>query len=164
MTKSTPSDSLVVIERAIQAGRSGSSNRTSRPTQADQTDPTMPDYVEHREGVTEIGKLSAEAVVREYEATAKEIESMGVDLVERVKACEAMTRDTLLVTNELNEIAARYRKEAKRVFEHIENCSLLVAAARETCNELKDKLAIPTRLGRLGADRSDDNNELQPRD
>ncbi|MDE2331485.1 MAG: hypothetical protein KGK16_11985 [Bradyrhizobium sp.] len=162
MTKSTPSDSLGVIERAIQAGMSDSGNRPTRPT--DETDPTMPNYVEHREGVTEIGKLSAEAVVREYEATAKEIESMGIDLVERVKACEAMTRDTLQVTQELNEIAARYRKEAKRVFEHIENCSLLVAAARETCGELKDKLAIPTRLGRLGTDRSDDNNDLQSRD
>jgi hypothetical protein len=31
----------------------------------------------------EIGKLSAEAVVREYEAAAKEIEAMGADLVER---------------------------------------------------------------------------------
>ena len=29
---------------------------------------SMPDYVEHREGATEIGKLSAEAVVREYES------------------------------------------------------------------------------------------------
>src|SRR5258705_17197 len=29
---------------------------------------SMPDYVEHREGATEIGKLSAEAVVREYDA------------------------------------------------------------------------------------------------
>ena len=28
---------------------------------------SMPDYVEHRDGATEIGKLSAEAVVREYE-------------------------------------------------------------------------------------------------
>jgi hypothetical protein len=36
--------------------------------------PSIPDYVEHCEGATEIGKLSAEAVVREYEAAAKEIE------------------------------------------------------------------------------------------
>jgi len=28
-------------------------------------------------GATEIGKLSAEAVVREYEAAAKDIEAMG---------------------------------------------------------------------------------------
>src|SRR6202158_4809675 len=42
----------------------------------------MPDYVEHRDGATEIGKLSAEAVVREYEAAAKEIEAMGAELIE----------------------------------------------------------------------------------
>ena len=53
----------------------------------------MPDYVEHRDGATEIGKLSAEAVVREYEAAAKEIEAMGADLIERVTQCEAMARD-----------------------------------------------------------------------
>ena len=105
----------------------------------------MPEYVEHREGATEIGKLSAEAVVREYEETAKEIESMGVELVERVKQCEAMTRDALSVTTELKEIAARYREEAKRTFDHIEACSLVVAEARKTCAELKDK--IPTTLG-----------------
>ncbi|HWX05639.1 MAG TPA: hypothetical protein VN065_07390, partial [Bradyrhizobium sp.] len=38
---------------------------------------SMPDYVEHREGATEIGKLTAEAIVREYEAAAKDIEAMG---------------------------------------------------------------------------------------
>lgn len=103
----------------------------------------MPDYVTHRDGTTEIGKLSAEAVLREYEATAKEIESMGADLVDRVRQCEAMTRDALAVTSELKEIASRYREEAKRVFDHIETCSLMVAEARKTCTELKDKLAVP---------------------
>ncbi len=52
----------------------------------------MPDYVEHRDGATEIGRLSAEAVVREYEAAAKDIEALGVELVENVKQCEAMSR------------------------------------------------------------------------
>ena len=55
----------------------------------------MPDYVEHRDGATEIGRLSAEAVVREYEAAAKDIEALGAELVERVKQCEAMSRDVL---------------------------------------------------------------------
>jgi hypothetical protein len=102
----------------------------------------MPDYVEHRDGATEIGKLSAEAVVREYEATAKEIESMGTELLDRVKECETMTRDALAVTAELKAVAARYREEAKRVFEHIESCSLVVAEARKTCTDLKDKIAV----------------------
>lgn len=103
----------------------------------------LPEYVEHRDGTTEIGKLSAEAVVREYEAAAKEIESMGADLIECAKRCEAVTRDALVVTEELNEVAARYRTEAKRVFEHIENCSLIVASVRRACVEMKDKIAKP---------------------
>jgi hypothetical protein len=102
----------------------------------------MPDYVEHREGATEIGRLSAEAVVREYEATAKEIESMGLEVIERVKECEALSRNALTVIGELNDVAKRYREEAKRVFDHIENCSLLVAEVRKTCAELKDKIAV----------------------
>jgi hypothetical protein len=102
----------------------------------------MPDYVEHRPGVSEIGKLSAEAMLREYEATAKEIESIGVDLLERIKRYDTIARDALAVTTELKEIARRYREEAKRAFEHIESCSLMVAEAQKTCSDLKDKLSV----------------------
>jgi chromatin segregation and condensation protein Rec8/ScpA/Scc1 (kleisin family) len=104
---------------------------------------SMPDYVEHREGATEIGKLSAEAVVREYEAAAKDIEAMGAELIERVKQCEAMTHDALAVTEEMKETAARYREEAKRIFLQIENCTLMTAEVRKTCTELKEKIAAP---------------------
>jgi hypothetical protein len=103
----------------------------------------MPDYVEHCEGATEIGKLSAEAVVREYEAAAKEIEDMGAELIERAKQCEAMTKNALAVTEEMKETAARYREEAKRVFLQIENCTLMAAEVRKTCSELKEKIATP---------------------
>jgi len=106
----------------------------------------MPDYVEHRDGATEIGKLSAEAVVAEYEAAAKEIEAMGVELIERVKQCEAMTREALAVTEELKETARRYREEAKRVFLQIENCSRVTAEVRQTCTDLKEKIAFKPEL------------------
>ena len=101
---------------------------------------SMPDYVEHREGATEIGKLSAEAVVREYEFAAKEIETMGVELIERVKQCEDMTRDALAVIDEMKQTAARYRTEAKRIFLEIEDCSLVTAEVRKVCNELIEKI------------------------
>lgn len=105
--------------------------------------PSIPDYVEHCEGATEIGKLSAEAVVREYEAAAKEIEGMGAELIERVKQCEAMTRDAFAVTEEMKETAARYREEAKRIFLQIESCTLITAEVRKTCTALKEKIAAP---------------------
>jgi hypothetical protein len=105
----------------------------------------MPDYVEHSDGATEIGKLSAEAVVREYEAAAKDIEALGEELTERAKQCEAMMRDALVVTDELKETAKRYRAEAKRVFDQIESCSLLTAEVRKICEDMKDRLAAPAK-------------------
>ena len=102
----------------------------------------MPYYVEHREGATEIGKLSAEAIVGEYETAAKEIEGMGAQLIECIKRCEAMTKDAFLVIEEMKETAARYREEAKRVFLQIENCMLMTAEVRKTCIEFKEKIAV----------------------
>jgi len=106
-------------------------------------DMAMPDYVEHRDGATEIGRLSAEAVVREYEAAAKDIEALGLELVENVKLCEAMNRDSLVVIEELKETAERYRKEARRVFLQIENYSLVMSEVRKTCAEMREKIATP---------------------
>jgi hypothetical protein len=103
----------------------------------------MPDYVQHCEGATEIGKLSAEAVVREYEAAAKEIEGMGSELIERVKQCEAMTKNAFAATEEMKETAARYREEAKRIFLEIENCTRMTEEVRKTCTDLKEKIAVP---------------------
>jgi hypothetical protein len=122
--------------------------RNRPPARAAQPPPvapalSMPDYVEHREGATEIGKLSAEAVVREYESAAKEIETMGVELIQRVKQCEDMTRDALAVIDETKQTAARYRTEAKRIFLEIEDCSLMTAEVRKICNELTEKIAGP---------------------
>jgi len=120
--------------------------RTAPPTDfAPPVAPTssMPDYVEHREGATEIGKLSAEAVVREYESAAKEIETLGVELIQRAKQCEEMTREALAVIDEVKQTAARYRAEAKRIFVEIEDCSQMTAEVRKICNELTEKMAGP---------------------
>src|SRR5256714_5897398 len=49
----------------------------------------MPNYVEHKEGVNQVGRLSAEVVVREYDAAVKEIEAPGAELTEAAKQGEA---------------------------------------------------------------------------
>jgi hypothetical protein len=43
----------------------------------------------------------------------------------------------------MKETATRYRAEAKRIFLQIEDCSLMTAEVRKTCNELKEKIAAP---------------------
>lgn len=154
MVQSTIGRVLTDMEREIQAEvRKRPSAEASRaanfaPPTAGAPSLAMPDYVEHRDGATEIGKLSAEAVVREYEAAAKDIEALGVELIEHVKQCEAMSRTALAVTEELKETAERYREEARRVFVQIESCSQMTADVRNICTELREKIAIPTTIER----------------
>jgi predicted nucleic acid-binding Zn-ribbon protein len=62
-----------------------------------------------------------------------------------------MTRNALAVTEELKDTARRYREEAKRVFLQIENCSQVTAEVRQTCTELKEKIALKPELPRDGA-------------
>jgi hypothetical protein len=97
----------------------------------------LPDYVEHREGVPRVGVLSAEAVVRDYEAAAKEIEAMGAELVSAAKKCEAMTADVHNAIAFMRDTAAAYREEAKRIFKRIEDCALFTQDVRKTCETVR---------------------------
>jgi hypothetical protein len=101
----------------------------------------MPDYVEHMEGVNQVGKLSAEAVVREYDAAVKEIESLGAELIEAAKKCEATVAGVHSVVNEIKELAANYRDQGKRYFLQIEECSLMTSEVRTVCEALKKKIS-----------------------
>ena len=101
----------------------------------------MPDYVEHKEGVNQVGKLTAEAVVREYDAAVKEIEALGAELVEAAKRCEAVVAGVHSTVNEIKELAANYREEGKRYFLQIEECSLTTSEVRTVCEALKKKIA-----------------------
>ena len=101
----------------------------------------MPDYVEHKEGVNQVGKLTAEVVVREYDAAAKEIEALGAELIEAAKRCEAVVAGVHSMVNEIKEVAANYREEGKRYFLQIEECSLMTSEVRIVWETLKKKIA-----------------------
>jgi phage host-nuclease inhibitor protein Gam len=103
--------------------------------------PRVPDYVSHREDVSEIGKLSAEAIVKEYEETAKEIETMGNVVREMVQRCEQLTASASAMLADIRTTAARYRKEGKRMFTEIESCSSATDEVRRLCETFRDKLA-----------------------
>jgi hypothetical protein len=100
----------------------------------------MPDYVAHEEGVTRVGALSAEAVVRDYEAAAKEIEAMGTELISAAKRCEAMTAEVHNAIAFVRDTAASYREEAKKIFKRIEECAIMTEQVRRTCESVKLKL------------------------
>jgi hypothetical protein len=106
----------------------------------------MPDYVEHKAGVNQVGKLSAEAVIREYDAAVKEIEALGAELADAAKKCEAMVAGVHSMVNEIRELAANYREEGKRYFLQIEDCSLMTSEVRTVCETLKKRIAAGSSL------------------
>lgn len=104
----------------------------------------LPDYVEHQQGVSRVGALSAEAVVRDYEAAAKEIESMGEELIDAAKKCEAMTAEVHAAIAYMRDTATAYREEAKKIFKRIEHCALFTEEVRKTCEEVKRRMVEDT--------------------
>src|ERR1700745_4338461 len=100
----------------------------------------LPDYVEHQEGVSRVGALSAEAVVRDYETAAKEIESMGAELIDAAKKCEAMTAEVHDAIAYMRDTAAAYREEAKKIFKRIEVCALFTQDVRKTCEDVRRRM------------------------
>jgi hypothetical protein len=123
--------SLSQLEADITGGRPGASLASI----------ALPDYVEHQHGVSRVGALSAEAVVRDYEAAAREIESMGAELIDAAKKCEAMTAEVHTAIAYMRDTAAAYREEAKKIFKRIEDCAVFTQDVRKTCEEVKRRMS-----------------------
>jgi len=87
--------------------------------------------------VSRVGALTAEVVMREYEAAAKEIEALGAELISAAKKWEAMTAD---VQNTIRDTAEAYRQEGKKIFERIEECALSTDDVRKTCEDVKRRM------------------------
>jgi uncharacterized coiled-coil DUF342 family protein len=103
--------------------------------------PQMPEYVNHHDDTSEIGKLSAEAIAREYEVTAKEIEAMGEVVRDMVQRCEQLTTSASSMLKDIKATATRYRQEGKRIFNEIESCSSAADEVRKLCDAFRDKIA-----------------------
>ena len=135
--RKTPTVNLGQLEEDIKSVRAGSSLASI----------ALPDYVEHQEGVTRVGALSAEAVVRDYESAAKEIEAMGAELIDAAKKCEAMTAQVHNAIAYVRDTASAYREEAKKIFKQIEDCSQFSEDVRKACDEVRRRItggpAIP---------------------
>ena len=125
---------LVQLEADISSVRPGSSLASI----------ALPDYVEHTEGVTRVGALSAEAVIRDYESAAKEIEAMGTELIGAAQKCEALTAQVHEAIAFMRETAAGYREEGRKIFERIEQCAVFTEDVRKTCEDVKRRMKTAT--------------------
>ena len=79
-------------------------------------------------------------MVHDYEAAAKEIDSMGVELIDAAKKCEAMTTEVHNALADMRDTAAAYREEGKKVFKRIEAAALFTQDVRKSCEEVKRRM------------------------
>jgi hypothetical protein len=112
----------------------------------------LPTYVSPRSTVPPVGALSAEALLRDYEKTAKQVENMGAELAGATHKCaeelnllakkyDDMVSYVRSVTDHVNETAAALREEAKRVFLQIENTALMTKEMRDLSEQMRGRVA-----------------------
>jgi len=82
-------------------------------------------------------RMTAEAVTRDYESAAKEIEALGAELISAMKKWEAMTADA---RNTIRDTAEAYRQEGKKIGERIEDSALLIEDVRKKCEDVKRRI------------------------
>lgn len=100
----------------------------------------LPTYVEHHTNVDDIGKLSAAAIVQQYEDAAVTLELMGKDLIDVARQAEKMATDVKEAIKYVEAVAQKYRDEAKVIFDRIEKASILTNEVKATCNEMRQRI------------------------
>jgi hypothetical protein len=90
----------------------------------------------------DLGRMSAEAVLTQYEATAKEVESMGDLVKEMVKKLGASLIECDADMKFVAETAAAIREKGKHSQALIEQVSALSTALRTSCVEFKKKMEV----------------------
>jgi transposase-like protein len=88
----------------------------------------------------DIGRLSAEAVLTQYEATAKAVETMGTEVKDRIAKLEAAMREADEALKLVAEAAHSIRERGKLVQVQIEEATQLSKEIRDTCAEFRRKV------------------------
>jgi len=102
----------------------------------------LPDYVQHADNVDPVGRLTAEAIVKQHEETARAMEQMGEGIKEWSAHLERLLQMNDAALKHVERTVQAVRDEAKRQFERVEQHSNLSTEVREKCDEMVKKLAL----------------------
>lgn len=88
----------------------------------------------------DIGRLSAEAVLSQYEAAAKAVEGMGEEIKDRINRLEAALVEADKDMKLVAEAAAAIREKGKLVYVQIQEASGVSDAIRSACADFHKKV------------------------
>ena len=100
----------------------------------------LPAYVKPTDGVADVGALTAQAVVRQYETTAAAIEAMGKEMTQGVKRCEEVLAAVRSMLADVEATAAKYREEGARRFKDVENIALMTQEVTKVCGDMRARI------------------------
>jgi hypothetical protein len=89
----------------------------------------------------DIGRMSAEAALKQHEVTAEAIEAMGNELRDRINKLNTAMGDCDLVLKEVAETANAIRDRGKHVHAQIDEAMSLAKAIRDACAEFRKKVS-----------------------
>jgi hypothetical protein len=91
----------------------------------------------------DLGRLSAEAVLKQYEIAAHNIEEMGAAVKERIAALEAALSECDADMRLIGEAALAIREKGKIAYANIEHTAAVSREIREICSEFQRRAATP---------------------
>jgi hypothetical protein len=104
--------------------------------------PVVPFTTPKLHDLDELGRMSAEAVLTQYEATARAVEEMGNDVKDMVKRLGEKLIECDTDLKHLAETAAAIRDKGKHSQALIEQISSLSTSVRAACAEFKKKMEL----------------------
>lgn len=162
-------------DEAVLTRYAGNRKKVEQPASVSEALP-LPEYVTPKEGVPQVGALSAEAMVRDFEDTAKHIEIMAAELAAEARKCaeelsslankfKEMDAEVRSVIDHIKDTAASFRDEAKTVFVRIENTALMTRDVRDASTKMRQciigRAPTATATANLGRFLDDIDKSLQ---
>lgn len=137
---STNLDDLEALERSIRGTPTppAREDRAPRPAPRPPVRIATPDMTP----LDDLGRMSAEAVLTQYEAAAKAVEEMGVSVKDRVSKIASALLECDKDMKEIAETAASIREKGNHVRIQIEEASALSNDIRNACIEFKKKVGL----------------------
>ena len=101
----------------------------------------IPDRTVPVEQMPDIGKLSAEAVLKQYEQTAKDVEELGVTVKEWIAKLEAILKDCHEDLDLISKAAQHVRSKGDAIYAVIDQATQVSKMIRDTCTDFTNKVS-----------------------
>lgn len=90
--------------------------------------------------VNDIGNVTAEAVMAQYDAASKTILEMKTPMQEWSSQCQTALADLEAAMKYIEETAARFREIGQSTHDRIQKSSVAITEVRQTCDDIRAKI------------------------